>query len=152
MEPLQQSAAEKNISLTAEISGDPAVIADENLLHSVLRNLVSNALKFTPKGGKVIVTGHQGPAVHFNILVKDTGIGMNEKLQKELFKPEAVTGRTGTEGEQSSGLGLILCKEFVEKMGGSIGVQSTEGKGSVFCFTVPLGEKFPYKNKKSDEK
>ncbi len=135
---LQQSAAEKNISLIQEIPGDTTVFADENLLHSVLRNLISNAIKFTPKGGKVTVTGHQAPTGHFKILVKDTGIGMNKKMQNELFKPEAVTGRSGTEGEQSSGLGLILCKEFVEKMGGSIGVQSTEGKGSVFYFTVPV--------------
>jgi len=72
------------------------------------------------------------------------------QICNSISKPEAVTGRTGTEGEQSSGFGLVLCKEFVEKMGGRIGVP--EGKGSVFCFTVPPGEKFPYKNKKSDEK
>jgi|GEM_PF-1687784 len=114
------------------------VHADEAMLNTILRNLLSNAVKFTRQGGKVIVRAAETENNMMEISVTDSGIGMSEDLSQKLFKVDEKVGRKGTDGESSTGLGLLLCKEFVEKHGGRIRVESGKGKGSTFYFTIPV--------------
>ncbi len=107
------------------------------MLQTVIRNLLSNAIKFNPKGGSVIISAKPADDQMTLISVKDTGIGMSDKMRDDLFRIEANTKRPGTEGELSTGLGLLLCKEFVGKQGGKIWVESEQLKGTVFSFTIP---------------
>ncbi|HAH23942.1 MAG TPA: hypothetical protein DCL77_09335 [Prolixibacteraceae bacterium] len=132
-----EPAKNKGIELTQLIPEDINVFADINTLQSVIRNLVSNAIKFTPKGGKIRLSAKVDGDNRIEISIADTGIGMKKSIVDQLFRPDAQTGRPGTEGEPSSGLGLLLCKEFIEKHGGKISVESEVGKGSQFHFTIP---------------
>ncbi len=135
-----EPAKGKMIGLIAQITDEPFVFADKNMLQTVIRNLLSNAIKFTPKGGEVTISSETTANRRTVISVKDTGIGMKEELRNNLFRIDANTKRPGTEGEQSTGLGLLLCKQFVEKQGGEIWVESTPNQGSVFSFTVTVAE------------
>ena len=135
---VQELAQRKSITIHSDISGELKVFVDSNILQTVLRNLISNALKFTPKGGKVSLEAKKSGTRQVEISVKDSGIGMSPALLKNLFEISSKSNRKGTDGEPSSGLGLILCKEFVGKLGGKIWVESEEGKGSEFSFTIPL--------------
>jgi CheY-like chemotaxis protein len=135
----------KMIGLIAQITNEPIVFADKNMIQTVIRNLLSNAIKFTPKGGEVTISAKAGENNRMVISVKDTGIGMREELRNNLFRIDANTKRPGTEGEQSTGLGLLLCKEFVEKHGGEIWVESVPDQGSVFSFTVPVAKEIDEK-------
>jgi PAS domain S-box-containing protein len=135
---LLESAKNKQIEIISDISADMEVFADNNMLQTVIRNLVSNALKFTHKGGEINVSARTTDAKSAEISVKDTGIGIAKEMVNNLFRLDAQTNRKGTEGEPSSGLGLLLCKEFVEKLGGKIWVESEVGKGSEFKFTLPI--------------
>jgi len=135
MEP----ANNKGISIVYDIPDHIEVCADKDMLQSIIRNLVSNALKFTPKGGKIRISAKGLPDNSVEITVKDTGIGMSPSMVGDIFKLDAQTNRKGTEGEPSTGLGMLLCKEFVEKQRGTIWVESEEGKGSAFKFTLPMG-------------
>ena len=136
---LQSQADTKNIKLYSEVNEIILVKADYNHFSTILRNLVSNALKFTPRGGSIIVgsVNHSGEDL-LTIYVKDTGIGIQEDLLINLFRLNATVSEPGTEGEKGTGLGLILCKEFVEKNGGKIYVESKPGEGSKFSFTLPI--------------
>lgn len=129
------AARKKNIKIENKIGNDISFTADEGMIKTVFRNLISNAIKFTNKGGKVILSAYKSED-NVVISVKDTGIGMNEKLKNNLFKIDMKVSREGTEDEPSSGLGLLLCKEFVEKNCGKIFVESEEGKGSEFRITL----------------
>jgi len=131
-------ASNKGIDLTYKIPEDLEVFADWNMLKTVVRNLLSNAIKFTPKGGKVILSTEISGYKCIKICIKDNGIGMDKDLVNNLFKLDKSTGRKGTEGELSTGLGLILCKDFIKSHGGRIWVESIEGKGSSFYFTLPM--------------
>jgi two-component system sensor histidine kinase/response regulator len=104
-----------------------------------LRNLISNAIKFTELGGNIRVLATLKDQ-HVEITISDDGIGMNEEKCIELFKIASNTTTIGTANENGSGLGLVLCKEFVEKNNGTIWVKSKEGKGSDFKFTLPLNK------------
>jgi PAS domain S-box-containing protein len=132
-----EPAKNKGIDLTSNIPVDLKVFADNNMLQAVIRNLVSNAVKFTPKGGKVNISAKSTGVKRVEISVKDSGIGMSQTMVDKLFRLDVKTNRQGTEGEPSTGLGLLLCKEFVEKQDGKIWVESTEGVGSTFYFTIP---------------
>jgi len=134
---LSENLRKKDIRITVDIAEDQQVFADRNMFQSVIRNLVSNAVKFTPKGGEVFVTASLAENNTSIITVRDTGIGMNAEMVSNLFRLNVNSSRPGTEGENSTGLGLLLCKEFVERHGGEIWVESKEGEGSLFCFTVP---------------
>lgn len=129
----------KNISLSYMQSGDIEVYADKNMLETVLRNLISNAIKFTKPGGKIKVfaISEQNQA---EISISDNGVGMNDETRKKLFKISENIPSVGTAEEKGSGLGLVLCKEFVEKLGGNVWVESEKGKGSDFKFTLPLNK------------
>jgi len=109
------------------------------MLDTVLRNLISNAIKFTPRNGKVSVSSKLNKQTNFiEISVKDTGIGISNKMKDELFRLDKHTSAYGTEGEKGTGLGLVLCKEFVEKHNGKIWVEDNEEQGSSIIFTMPI--------------
>lgn len=131
------AASTKEIEIAFDIDDDVYVYADPDLLDGISRNLISNAVKFTPRGGKIHVTAAATGNDLVKISVSDTGIGMDNAMIGKLFSYEGQVNRRGTEGELSTGLGLIICKEFTEKLGGSIQVESKTGQGSTFSFTVP---------------
>ena len=137
MHAVMDSANKKEIEISYEIQADLEVFADEYMLASTIRNLASNAVKFTLKGGKVTIAAKSVPGHSVEISIRDTGIGMNHEMVHDLFRLDVQTNRKGTDNEPSSGLGLLLCKDFVEKHGGKLWVESEEGKGSVFYFTIP---------------
>jgi signal transduction histidine kinase len=98
---------------------------------------VTNAVKFTPKGGSVSISAKSVSNNQIEISVKDSGIGMNQNLIDNLFRLDTVTNRKGTDGEASTGLGLLICKDFIEKNGGILKIESEEGIGSTIRFTLP---------------
>ncbi len=127
----------KGIEIVNIIPDKLTVFADANIIKTVLRNLISNAVKFTPKGGKVCLSAKVNENNRIEIAINDTGIGMSQTMIDNLFRLDVQSNREGTEGELSTGLGLILCKEFVDKHGGRIWVDSEVWKGSTFTFTIP---------------
>ncbi|MEI6568304.1 MAG: ATP-binding protein, partial [Verrucomicrobiota bacterium] len=127
----------KEIELVIGIPNNKEVIADKTMLNIIIRNLLSNAIKFTRKGGLVTISVNEAANNQTMISVKDTGIGMAEELKNNLFRIDANTRRRGTQGESSTGLGLQLCKEFVEIQGGKMSIKSQQNVGSVFSFTIP---------------
>ncbi|HAH22769.1 MAG TPA: hypothetical protein DCL77_03220 [Prolixibacteraceae bacterium] len=132
-----ESAQHKDIKITTIIPEGLMVYADSNLLQTIIRNLSFNALKFTHQGGKVNISAKNTQDNMVKIAIQDSGIGMNPSILDNLFRIDVRTNRVGTEGESSSGLGLLLCKEFIKKHGGEIWVDSQVGKGSTFHFTIP---------------
>jgi PAS domain S-box-containing protein len=133
---IKPHAEGKRIKLSSDVSFNTEVFADSNMIHTVIRNLVSNAIKFTPKDGKVTISSTA--AGNFErICITDTGVGISKDNIAKLFKIDEQFKTDGTDNEKGTGLGLILCKEFVEKNGGEIWAESEIGKGSRFCFTVP---------------
>jgi len=134
---LNDMAIRKNIELKRFIPDNLVIMADRNMIKTVLRNLISNAIKFTPKKGKVEVNALTNDK-QVEITVSDNGIGMTKETIAKLFRIDANLLTQGTENEKGTGLGLFLCKEFVEKHGGKIWVESETGKGSQFTFTLPM--------------
>jgi PAS domain S-box-containing protein len=131
-----EMADKKGIEFEINIPDEMTIFADENMFGSIIRNLISNATKFTSKGGKIIISASKRDH-ELKFSVSDTGIGMDNVLLGRLFHLDDQSSRKGTEGEPSTGLGLIICKDFVEKHGGKIWAESEEGKGSIFHFTIP---------------
>jgi signal transduction histidine kinase len=130
----------KNIDLIHNISEDIELHADVNMLKSVLQNLITNAIKFSHPGGRVdVIARKKGDYVEFEIA--DQGVGMDDKQIEMLFRHKSHISTKGTSGEKGSGLGLILCKEFIERHNGEIRVESRPENGSRFMFTIPLGKK-----------
>ena len=130
-------ARNKEIKLDWSVNSDITATVDPNMIGSVLQNLVTNAIKFTEKGGSVLVQADAESNV-LNFSVTDTGVGMDETRLNKLFKIDKNSSSRGTDDEVGSGLGLIICKEFVEAHQGKIWVESTPGKGSKFCFAIPM--------------
>ena len=139
VQTLLEPAKNKNISIAFNIPDDIEIFADSNTIEAVIRNLVSNAIKFTTNGGKVGISAKITDQKSIEISVKDTGIGMKPEILDKLFQITGNISRKGTDDEPSTGLGLFLCKGFIEKHGGSIWAESEEGKGSVFHFSIPIG-------------
>jgi len=137
---LKETAKSKNISIHNNISNNHYVIADKQMLESVIRNILSNGIKFTPQWGTIHISISENNTKNITVAIKDSGIGMNQAILSQLFSLSAKTNRKGTEGELSSGLGLILCKELIEKHEGKIWVESEENKGSTFFFTLKSTE------------
>jgi len=133
---LMNAAGGKAIELGIAIPEEILVSSDPLMLGSILRNLITNAIKFTPRNGKVNIAAevHQS---YVEISVADTGIGLKPEEIKNLFRIETSFTKSGTENEKGTGLGLIICKEFVEKHGGKIRVDSNPGIGTIFSFTIP---------------
>lgn len=137
--PLRSQAELKEITVTVDVAEDIKVQADRNMLASILRNLVSNAVKYTPRGGKVTISGKtdQQEGV-LQVEIRDTGIGMSEEASARLFDITESRSKPGTENEKGSGLGLILCKELLQMHGQPISATSVEGKGTTIGFTLNL--------------
>ncbi len=133
---LRINAAKKQINIVNKMPDELIINSDKLLLSSVVRNLTDNAIKFTRQGGSIGIS-IRNEAEEITVEIDDSGIGIPEEMQKKLFKIDGDISRKGTNKEEGGGLGLILCKELVEKAGGNIGVESTVGKGSRFWFTLP---------------
>ncbi|UCH98354.1 MAG: hybrid sensor histidine kinase/response regulator [Candidatus Aminicenantes bacterium] len=136
IELLKENAREKNIVLSHRIKPDTFAFADKNMMETVIRNLVSNAVKFTGSQGEVKIKAYMNDN-RVIITVSDNGVGMEPEDMAALFRIDTHKLTKGTAGEKGTGLGLILCKEFVEKNNGTIDVTSTPGKGSSFKVTLP---------------
>jgi CheY-like chemotaxis protein len=134
-----EHARQKGIAVQIDIPEDLTIYADKYMIGGIMRNLVYNAVKFTREGGRITITAKPTKDDFILISVIDTGIGMNRQLLHNLFLPGEQSGRKGTAGEPTTGLGLLLCKDFIEKNGGKIRVESTVDKGSAFHFTIPGG-------------
>jgi PAS domain S-box-containing protein len=137
VDQVQPTADKKRIMIQTDINENVIVEADPQMFGSLLRNLVFNAVKFTPKGGEILISAEVDPSDLVEVTVRDNGIGMSQDVVDKLFCVNGDIRRNGTEGESGSGLGLILCKEYVEKHGGKIWLESIPGKGSTFHFTIP---------------
>jgi signal transduction histidine kinase len=127
----------KAIEVKVEISEDIFISADESMMKTIFRNLISNSLKFTDKGGMISISTSISDKFA-SITVKDTGIGMTKTMINDLFKIDVRTSRKGTANEPSTGLGLLLCKEFIEIHKGKISIISEEGKGSEITVSLPV--------------
>ncbi|MBK7230003.1 MAG: PAS domain-containing sensor histidine kinase [Ignavibacteriales bacterium] len=137
---LTSNAEQKNISIVNKLGKETTVFADENMMQSIFNNLVTNAIKFTNKNGQIVVTSSRlQDMVRFS--VKDNGVGMDEAQKAMLFEMNKSFTTPGTTNEKGSGLGMILCKDFIEKHGGEIWVESNSGFGSEFFFTIPAAVK-----------
>ncbi|MEI7492947.1 MAG: PAS domain S-box protein [Bacteroidota bacterium] len=139
---LRDQAEKKQIKIFTAVNFGTVVLADEQMVRTVIRNLISNAIKFTPLGGQVkiyteLVKGETDSQEMIRICVTDTGVGISAENLDKLFRIDQQLRSSGTANEKGTGLGLILCKELIDKHGGKIWVESEVGKGSKFCVTLP---------------
>lgn len=137
IENLKQNATAKSITINNLFTDDSTVFADKNMLKMVLRNIISNAVKFTRKQGCINVSVEKNQA-EIIITVSDNGVGIEPERLNNLFDISNTISTVGTANEKGTGLGLVICKEFIEKHGGKIWAESELGKGSDFKFTLPL--------------
>jgi PAS domain S-box-containing protein len=133
---LHANIEKKGLSVTLKVDSNAKVYADKNMLDTVVRNLINNAVKFTPRGGKITIQS-QDKKDFLVISITDTGVGIEAEDLHKLFHLETFHTTPGTEEESGTGLGLIICNEFVKKHGGEISVDSKPGKGTTFTFTLP---------------
>jgi PAS domain S-box-containing protein len=148
-ESLNETAAINTINLNHEVDVNTTVFADEKMLISIIQNIVSNAIKHTEKDGSITIsaTSKEDKII---VRIQDTGIGMSQEIIEKLFTPQMKTLSETRKKNKGAGIGLLLVKGFLEKNGGEIWVESIEGEGSSFYFTL-LIEKPPYKIGSSDE-
>jgi signal transduction histidine kinase len=135
---LNDAASQKSIQILNTINQEIKIHADPSMMGTILRNLISNAIKFSNPGGKITISTEQKEN-ELVLLVSDNGTGISKADQLRMFKIEENFSLKGTQNETGTGLGLILCKEFIEKYEGEIWVESEEGVGSTFYFTLPRG-------------
>ncbi|MBN2487120.1 MAG: PAS domain S-box protein [Bacteroidales bacterium] len=135
---LKEVAATKQIELINSNKKNIVVNTDAHVLQTIMRNLVNNAIKFTPRNGKIYVFAKMASASEVEISVEDTGIGMDEETVRKLFKPGEKVVKEGTNQEKGTGLGLMICDEMIKRLGGKIAVESSPGKGSRFYFIIPV--------------
>lgn len=131
------NAERKEIRICNEVLEAPFVNADERMLNSILENLLSNAIKFTPRGGTITISTKPINVFH-EIIIKDTGVGMSPEVLEKIFRIDANYTTLGTEHEKGTGLGVILCKEMIERQGGAIKVESQLSIGTKFSFILPM--------------
>ncbi|MBU8893901.1 MAG: sensor histidine kinase [Bacteroidales bacterium] len=136
IDDIESQSRFKDIDINNDVPENYHIIADENLLKTILRNIINNAVKYTERNGMVSISSKKDDTIT-EISVKDSGIGVSDAELKDIFKIDKISSKPGTNKEKGSGLGLILCKEFVEKHGGEIRVESELETGSVFSFTIP---------------
>ena len=127
----------KGISVINNVQENTIVFADKNMLMTVLRNLISNAIKFSSSGKQILITADQNNNEQI-ITIKDEGTGISDENLLKLFRNAEHLTTFGTNGEKGSGLGLLLCKDFIEKHNGKIWAESELDKGSAFKFTLPI--------------
>jgi signal transduction histidine kinase len=151
---LESNAIRKKIRLINEVPSGIEAEADRNMIRSIIQNLTTNAIKFSNSNSNVTIHGKytiapgktndsegiSKPRRWFEVSVTDLGIGIPEEIMPKLFRLDGQFSMSGTANEPGTGLGLILCKEMVEKNGGRIRVESNADKGSTFSFTLPLSE------------
>lgn len=140
VELLKPQAKNKQIALSLSLTENLHVYADRNLLNTILRNLISNAIKFTEADGEVQITASHSSSSEVQVSVKDNGIGISPAILEKLFKVEHKFSTPGTANEKGTGLGLLLCKEFIERSKGRLEIESEEEVGSCFRFTLPAGQ------------
>ena len=128
----------KDISIKVETDDPLYILADEDMITTVVRNLLTNALKFTERGGEIRI-GAKEEDGYYCMYVADNGIGMSQDKVENIFLMDNINTSDGTEGEKGSGLGLVLCKEFIEKHQGKMWIESKEGKGTTFYYTLLKG-------------
>jgi signal transduction histidine kinase len=136
----KNAAFKKEIEIIIDFEGNIGVYADKSMADVVIRNLISNAIKFTKKKGKIEIRVVGNPET-VQVGIIDNGVGIKQSEIRKLFRIDSKVKSSGTDNEQGTGLGLIICKEFVERNGGRIWAESTEGKGSGFFFTLPKQER-----------
>jgi PAS domain S-box-containing protein len=136
IELLASNARQKSITLLTGYNQPVSVYADRNTIDLVIRNLLGNAIKFTNENGRVIISLRENES-EVEVTIDDNGVGMKKEVIDNLFAANSFYTTLGTNFEKGSGLGLVLCKDFVEKNGGAIRVESTPGAGSRFIFTIP---------------
>jgi PAS domain S-box-containing protein len=134
---IESVAKNKDIKIVVKISKDHLIIGDKNMVDTILRNLISNSIKFSPRGSSIkVIASRHDHEVHISI--SDRGVGINTERISDLFEINKKGSTLGTENEQGTGLGLILCKEFINRHQGRIWVESSPGKGSIFSFSIPV--------------
>jgi PAS domain S-box-containing protein len=133
----EHTASKKNISVLNSVDREISVFSDVNMIRSIIQNLIINAIKFTLEKGRIIISSKNKGGV-IEVSVEDTGIGIDKDISSKFFDFKTIYTTNGTAGERGTGLGLALCKDFVEKNGGKIWVESELGKGSKFTFTLPI--------------
>ncbi len=138
IQTLLENARAKSIDVYIDVAEDLKVFADRNMLEVIVRNLFSNATKFTYNNGHITISAEQLPDNFIAVRVSDSGMGIPAEMIGKMFSVSERNNRRGTNGEPSAGLGLLLCKEFAEKNGGEISVNSIEDEGSTFSFTIPI--------------
>lgn len=126
----------KGVSIANNLDPEMTILGDYNMLDTVVRNLISNAIKFTNAGGTISINAVERKT-EFLISVRDTGIGMTQDVCNQIFRIDSKYSTEGTDGEQGTGLGLVLCKDFIGQHDGEIWVESTVGEGSTFYFSIP---------------
>lgn len=137
---LKELLKNKNISFENSVKAKKDVFIDQNMIDTVIRNLITNAIKFTPIGGGIKISSKNHNDSMIELIISDTGVGISEKNLLNLFKIDKKFSTLGTEGERGTGLGLVLCKEFIDKHKGRIWVESVLNKGSNFHFTIPVSK------------
>lgn len=130
------SANSKNICIINNVQPEVLISIDKNTALTFIRNIVNNAIKFTHNGGEITIDSYVNED-NIKLLITDTGVGMSSEVIDNLFKINKNSSTKGTNNEKGTGLGLILCKEFIERNGGTIMVNSEVGKGSEFIVTLP---------------
>jgi len=131
------NALKKNITVASSVSPEIFALVDTNMLQSILQNLLANAIKFTRPGGNIEVSALSIDEKMISISVKDTGVGISPNSLHKIFRTDSTVTTPGTENEKGTGLGLLLCKEMIERHGGTISVESELEKGTTFFFTLP---------------
>lgn len=132
--PYTPNSRKKNIDIEIDVPEDQMIFVDKYTMSFMIGNIVNNAVKFTPEGGSINIAS-KSDSEWIELLIRDTGVGMSEKQINKLFRIEESNSTLGTNNEKGTGLGLILCKEFIKKNGGDIRVESEIGKGSIFIIT-----------------
>ena len=133
------TAEKKQIDFSVASEAELCMFVDNNMMMTVLRNLAHNAIKFTNPGGKVNISANKNGGDFIQFIIEDNGIGLSKEDQEKLFRIDVKTKSIGTSKEKGTGLGLILCREFIQKNGGDIRIESQEEKGSKFIFRLPVG-------------
>jgi signal transduction histidine kinase len=142
------SAQLKNISVNSFHTNESYAFADKNMLEVVLRNLLSNAIKYTESNGKIEI--YSMPVGDFiEITVSDNGIGMTEEVKSKLFKSDLHESKPGTDNERGTGLGLVICNDFIQRNHGKIWIENNAGKGTSFKFTLPIYKEEVHKSHKT---
>jgi signal transduction histidine kinase len=136
IESLKTLALQKQITMSQSVEPALNVTADLQMVKTIFRNLINNAIKYTHAYGKIVITAVENKQF-VEVTVIDNGIGISDEDSKKLFKIDSFHSTPGTRDEKGTGLGLLLCKEFVELHGGNIRIESEAGKGSRFAFTLP---------------